>query len=66
MARRVVRTKTEQTLVRIARTVAWRLDYAAERASHPPVRNTSASSMQSPPTSAEATRVMILEPVYDL
>ena len=29
----------------------------------PPVRNTSASSMQSPPTSAEATRVMILAPV---
>ena len=29
----------------------------------PPVRNTSASSMQSPPASAEATRVMILAPV---
>ena len=29
----------------------------------PPVRNTSASSMQSPPASAEATRVIILSPV---
>ena len=29
----------------------------------PPVRNASASSMQSPPASAEATRVMILAPV---
>ena len=28
----------------------------------PPVRNTSASSMQSPPASAEATRVIILSP----
>ena len=30
----------------------------------PPVRNTSASSMQSPPASADATRVMILSPVF--
>ena len=30
----------------------------------PPVRNTSASSMQSPPASAEATRVTILSPVF--
>ena len=30
----------------------------------PPVRNTSASSMQSPPASAEATRVSILSPVF--
>ena len=30
----------------------------------PPVRNTSASSMQSPPTSAEATSVIILSPVF--
>ena len=29
----------------------------------PPVRNTSASSMQSPPASAEATRVITLSPV---
>ena len=29
----------------------------------PPVRNTSASSMQSPPASADATRVIILSPV---
>ena len=29
----------------------------------PPVRNASASSMQSPPASAEATRVIILSPV---
>ena len=29
----------------------------------PPVRNTSASSMQSPPASADATRVTILSPV---
>ena len=29
-----------------------------------PVRNTSASSMQSPPASAEATRVTILSPVF--
>ena len=32
----------------------------------PPVRNTSASSMQSPPASADATRVMILSPVFAL
>ena len=37
----------------------WRLDHAAV----PPVGNTSASSMQSPPASAEATRVSILSPV---
>ena len=30
----------------------------------PPVRNTSASSMQSPPASADATRVSILSPVF--
>ena len=30
----------------------------------PPVRNTSASSMQSPPASADATRVTILSPVF--
>ena len=30
----------------------------------PPVRNTSASSMQSPPASADATRVIILSPVF--
>ena len=30
----------------------------------PPVRNTSASSMQSPPASAEATSVIILSPVF--
>ena len=30
----------------------------------PPVRNTSASSMQSPPASAEATKVIILSPVF--
>ena len=30
----------------------------------PPMRNTSASSMQSPPASAEATRVSILSPVF--
>ena len=30
----------------------------------PPERNTSASSMQSPPASAEATRVSILSPVF--
>ena len=30
----------------------------------PPVRNTSASSMQSPPASAEATKVRILSPVF--
>ena len=30
----------------------------------PPVRNTSVSSMQSPPASAEATRVSILSPVF--
>ena len=29
----------------------------------PPVRNASASSMQSPPASADATRVTILSPV---
>ena len=29
----------------------------------PPVRNTSASSIQSPPASAEATSVIILSPV---
>ena len=29
----------------------------------PPVRNTSASSMQSPPASADATKVIILSPV---
>ena len=32
----------------------------------PPVRNTSASSMQSPPASADATRVSILSPVFAL
>ena len=30
----------------------------------PPVRNTSASSMQSPPASADATRVSILSPGF--
>ena len=30
----------------------------------PPVRNTSASSMQSPPASAEATSVIILSPEF--
>ena len=30
----------------------------------PPVRNTSTSSMQSPPASADATRVIILSPVF--
>ena len=30
----------------------------------PPVRNTSASSMQSPPASADATRVSILSPAF--
>ena len=30
----------------------------------PPVRNASASSMQSPPASADATRVTILSPVF--
>ena len=30
----------------------------------PPVRNASASSMQSPPASADATRVIILSPVF--
>ena len=30
----------------------------------PPVRNTSASSMQSPPASADATRVIILSPGF--
>ena len=30
----------------------------------PPVRNTSASSMQSPPAGADATRVIILSPVF--
>ena len=30
----------------------------------PPVRNTLASSMQSPPASAEATRVSILSPAF--
>ena len=30
----------------------------------PPVRNTSASSMQSPPASAEATSVSILSPAF--
>ena len=30
----------------------------------PPVRNTSASSMQTPPASADATRVIILSPVF--
>ena len=35
----------------------WRLDYAADGATCPAGRNTSASSMKSPPASAEATRV---------
>ena len=30
----------------------------------PPVRNTSASSMQSPPASADGIRVIILSPVF--
>ena len=39
----------------------WRLDRAAQGApTVPPVRNTSASSMQSPPASADATSVIIL------
>ena len=42
----------------------WRLDRAAQGAGRPPVRNTSASSMQSPPASAEATSVSILSPVF--
>ena len=43
----------------------WRLDRAAQGAGRPPppVRNTSASSMQSPPAMAEATRVISLSPV---
>ena len=42
----------------------WRLDRAAQGAGRPPVRNTSASSMQSPPASAEATSVIILSPAF--
>ena len=42
----------------------WRLDRAAQGAGCPPVRNTSASSMQSPPASADATRVITLSPAF--
>ena len=42
-----------------------RLDHTAESAGRfLPVRNTSASSMQSPPASADATRVSILSPGF--
>ena len=42
----------------------WRLHRAAQGAAVPPVRNTSASSMQSPPASADATSVIILSLVF--
>ena len=41
----------------------WRLDLPPRVRAVPPVRNASASSMQSPPASAEATKVITLSPV---